>query len=53
MAIVKNGSLTVVSGGTAQNLNLGFIPTHFTMYNLTTNARYPNGQHRFKHSGSR
>jgi hypothetical protein len=41
MAIVKNGSLTVAASGVAQNLNLGFIPTHFTMYNLTKTASTP------------
>lgn len=41
MAIIKNGSLTVVSGGTAQNLDLGFIPTHFSMWNLTKTAATP------------
>lgn len=41
MAIVKNGSLTVVSGGAAQNLDLGFIPTHFSMWNLTKTAATP------------
>ena len=41
MAIVKNGSLTVVAGGSAQNLNLGFIPTHFTMTNLTQTLATP------------
>lgn len=41
MAIVKNGSLTVGTGGTAQNLNLGFIPTHFTMWNLTQTLATP------------
>ena len=35
MAIVKNGSVTVVTGGAAQNLNLGFVPTRFTMWNQT------------------
>lgn len=35
MAIVKNGSVTVVSGGNAQNLNIGFVPTRFTMWNQT------------------
>lgn len=34
MAIVKVGSLTVVSGGTAQNLNLGFQPSYFMMWNI-------------------
>lgn len=35
MAIIKDGSLTVVAGGVAQNLPLGFIPTRFTMWNQT------------------
>lgn len=35
MAIVKKGTLTVVTGGTAQNLNLGFIPSYFRMVNKT------------------
>jgi hypothetical protein len=35
MAIIKNGSLTVVTGGAAQNLALGFIPTRFSMWNST------------------
>lgn len=35
MAIVKKGTLTVTSGGTAQNLNLGFIPSYFRMVNKT------------------
>ncbi len=35
MAIVRNGSLTVTTGGVAQNLNLGFTPTRFTMWNKT------------------
>ena len=41
MAIVKNGSLTVVTGGAAQNLNLGFIPTRFTMWNQTLTTATP------------
>lgn len=41
MAIVKNGSLSVVSGGAAQNLNLGFIPTRFTMWNKTLTTSTP------------
>lgn len=41
MAIVKNGSFLVASGGTAQNLNLGFIPTSFTMWNLTQTQSTP------------
>ena len=35
MAIIKNGSVTVATGGAAQNLNLGFVPTRFTMWNQT------------------
>ena len=35
MAIVKKGTLTVTTGGTAQNLNLGFIPSYFRMVNKT------------------
>ena len=41
MAIVKNGTLTVVTGGVAQNLNLGFTPTRFTMWNQTLTAASP------------
>lgn len=35
MAIVRKGTLTVGTGGTAQNLNLGFIPSYFRMVNKT------------------
>lgn len=35
MAIEKKGTLTVVLGGAAQNLNLGFIPSYFRMVNKT------------------
>lgn len=35
MSIVKTGSLIVATGGVAQNLNLGFIPSLFTMRNDT------------------
>ena len=31
MAIVKKGTLTVVLGGAAQTLNLGFVPSYFRM----------------------
>jgi|SRR5665213_1191012 len=41
MAIVKNGSLTVVTGGAAQKLNLGFVPTQFSMWNKTLTAATP------------
>lgn len=35
MAIVKKGTLTVATGGTAQKLNLGFTPSMFRMVNKT------------------
>lgn len=35
MAIVKKGTLTVTTGGAAQNLNLGFTPSYFRMVNKT------------------
>lgn len=35
MAIVKKGTLTVVAGGSAQNLDLGFTPSYFRMQNKT------------------
>lgn len=35
MAIVRKGTLTVATGGTAQNLNLGFVPSYFRMVNKT------------------
>lgn len=38
MAIVKKGTLTVVTGGVAQNLNLGFIPSYFRAVNKTINT---------------
>lgn len=41
MAIIKNGALTVVSSGAAQNLVLGFIPTRFTMWNQTLTQATP------------
>lgn len=43
MAIVKKGTLTVVSGGTAQNLNLGFVPSYFKMENKTKIVANTNG----------
>lgn len=43
MAIVKKGTLTVTSGGTAQNLNLGFTPSYFRMSNKTKLAATTNG----------
>ena len=35
MAIVRKGTLTVGTGGAAQNLNLGFTPSYFRMVNKT------------------
>ena len=35
MAIVKKGTVTVTTGGAAQNLNLGFTPSYFRMENKT------------------
>lgn len=35
MAIIKKGTLTVGTGGAAQNLPLGFIPSYFRMVNKT------------------
>ena len=38
MAIIKTGTFSVTSGGTAQNLTLGFIPSYFRAYNDTSIA---------------
>jgi len=43
MAIVKKGTLTVTAGGTAQYLNLGFIPNYFKMENKTKIVANTNG----------
>lgn len=43
MAIVKKGTLTVVAGGSAQNLNLGFIPSYIRMENKTKIVANSNG----------
>lgn len=43
MAIVKKGTLTVGTGGTAQNLNLGFVPSYFWMQNKTKTVANTNG----------
>ena len=43
MAIVKKGTLTVATGGTAQNLNLGFIPSYIRMENKTKIIGNTNG----------
>jgi hypothetical protein len=38
MAIVRVGTLTVGTGGVAQNLILGFVPSYFKMENKTLNT---------------
>lgn len=43
MAIVKKGTLTVGTGGTAQGLNLGFVPSYFRMENKTKIVANTNG----------
>jgi hypothetical protein len=43
MAIVKKGILTVVANTTAQNLNLGFVPSYFKMENKTKIIGNTNG----------
>jgi hypothetical protein len=43
MAIIRKGTLTVTSGGTAQNLILGFVPSHFRMVNKTKMVANTNG----------
>lgn len=43
MAQFIKGTLTVTSGGTAQNLNLGVIPSYFRMVNKTKLAATTNG----------
>lgn len=43
MAIVKKGTLTVTSGGAAQSLNLGFVPSYFRMTNKTKIVATTNG----------
>jgi hypothetical protein len=35
MAIIRKGTLTVTTGGAAQNLQLGFVPSYFRMENKT------------------
>lgn len=48
MAIVKKGTLTVATGGVAQNLNLGFIPSYFMAVNKTKTIANTNGVQRFE-----
>lgn len=43
MALVKKGTLTVTSGGAAQNLDLGFVPSYFRMTNKTKIVATTNG----------
>jgi hypothetical protein len=43
MAIVKKGTLTVVLGGAAQNLNLGFVPSYIKFANKTKIVANTNG----------
>lgn len=43
MAIVKKGTLTVAANTTAQNLNLGFVPSYFKMENKTKITGNTNG----------
>ncbi len=43
MAIIKKGTLTVTSGGSAQNLNLGFVPSYFKAENKTKIIANTNG----------
>lgn len=43
MAIVKKGTLTVGTGGVAQNLSLGFIPSYLRLENQTKIVNNTNG----------
>ncbi len=43
MAIIKKGTLTVGTGGVAQNLNLGFVPSYIRMENKTKIVANTNG----------
>jgi len=43
MAIVRKGTLTVTTGGAAQNLALGFVPSYFRMENKTKIVGNTNG----------
>lgn len=48
MAIVRKGTLTVGTGGVAQNLNLGFIPSYFMAENKTKIIANTNGVQKFE-----
>jgi len=43
MAIFRKGTLTVTTGGAAQNLGLGFVPNYFRMENKTKITGNTNG----------
>lgn len=43
MAIIKKGTLTVTTGGAAQSLPLGFVPSYFRMENKTKIVANTNG----------
>lgn len=43
MAIIRKGTLTVASGGSAQNLALGFIPSYLSLSNKTKIVANTNG----------
>jgi hypothetical protein len=44
MAIIKTGTFTVTTGGAAQNLTLGFVPSFFQMTNTTQIASPTSGR---------
>ncbi len=48
MAIVRKGTLTVGTGGVAQNLNLGFTPSYFMAENKTKIIANTNGVQKFE-----
>ncbi len=48
MAIVRKGTLTVVAGGSAQNLNLGFTPSYFMAENKTKIIANTSGVQKFE-----
>jgi hypothetical protein len=43
MAIVKKGTFSVLTGGVAQNLNLGFVPSYIRLQNKTKTIGNTNG----------
>jgi len=48
MAIIKKGTFTVTTGGAAQNLNLGFIPSYFRARCKTKIVANTNGVQEFE-----